>query len=100
MEKPWYNAPIMAEKNLDPREEKAVPSQSRSPTDYRAMRRRNDRDLFLAVIGFLLIVGGGLIFLIYGTGALVTGLACLLFGVGLLALLWLVLTVIERWANQ
>lgn len=88
----------MPERDLQPAEKDTGPD--RPPTDYRAIRRRNDRDLFLAVIGFLLIVGGGLIFLIYGTGALVTGLACLLFGVGLLALLWLILTLIERWANQ
>jgi protein-S-isoprenylcysteine O-methyltransferase Ste14 len=72
----------------------------RQPTDTRAQRRRDDRALFLAVIVVLLVVGGGLIFLIYGTGAFVTGLACLLFGVGLLALLWLVMTGIERWANR
>ena len=52
------------------------------------------------MIAVLLVVGGGLIFLIYGAGAFVTGLACLLFGVGLLALLWLVMTGIERWANR
>jgi protein-S-isoprenylcysteine O-methyltransferase Ste14 len=73
---------------------------ARQPTDYRAQRRRDDRALFLAVIAVLLVVGGGLIFLIYGTGAFITGLACLLFGVGLLALLWLVVTGIERWANR
>ena len=35
----------------------------RPPTDYRAMRRRNDRSLFLAVIAVLLVVGGGLIYI-------------------------------------
>jgi protein-S-isoprenylcysteine O-methyltransferase Ste14 len=73
---------------------------ARQPTDTRAQRRRDDRALFLAVIAVLLVVGGGLIFLIYGAGAFVTGLACLLFGVGLLALLWLVMTGIERWASR
>ena len=72
----------------------------RPPTDYRAMRRRNDRALFLAVIAVLLVVGGGLIYIIYGTGALITGLACLLFGVGILLLLWLIMSGIERWANR
>ena len=72
----------------------------RPPTDYRAMRRRNDRALFLAVIAVLLVVGGGLIYIIYGTGALITGLACLLFGVGILLLLWLLMSAIERWANR
>lgn len=64
------------------------------------MRRRNDRALFLAVIAVLLVVGGGLIYIIYGTGALITGLACLLFGVGILLLLWLIMSAIERWANR
>lgn len=73
---------------------------ARQPTDTRGQRRRDDRALFLAVIAVLLVVGGGLIFLIYGGGAFVTGLACLLFGVGLLALLWLIMTGIERWANR
>jgi hypothetical protein len=73
---------------------------ARPPTDYRAQRRRDDRALFLAVIAVLLVVGGGLIWLIYGGGAFITGLACLLFGVGLLALLWLIMTGIERWANR
>lgn len=76
------------------------PQPVRPPTDYRAQRRRDDRALFLAAIAVLLVVGGGLIWLIYGGGAFVTGLACLLFGVGLLALLWLVMTGIERWANR
>ncbi len=70
------------------------------PTDYRARRRRDDRALFLAVIAVLLGAGGGLILLIYGAGAFVTGLTCLLAGVGLLALLWLIVTGIERWANR
>lgn len=72
----------------------------RPPTDYRAQRRRDDRALFLAVIGVLLVAGGGLIYLIYGAGAFVTGLACLLAGAGLLALLWLVISALERWANR
>lgn len=72
----------------------------RPPTDYRARRRQDDRRLLFAVIAFLLIVGGGLIYIIYGAGALFTGLACLLFGAGLLLLLWIILTAIERWANK
>lgn len=70
------------------------------PTDYLARRRKDDRTLFVAVIALLLIVGGGLIFVIYGAGALITGLACLLAGAGLLALLWLIMSGIERWANR
>lgn len=72
----------------------------RPPTDYRARRRQNERALFMAVIALLLLVGGGLIFLIYGADAFVVGLACLLMGVGLLALLWLIVSGLERWANR
>jgi protein-S-isoprenylcysteine O-methyltransferase Ste14 len=73
---------------------------ARPPTDTRARRRQDERALFAAVIAVLLLVGGGLIFLIYGAGAFVTGLACLLLGAGLLALLWLIVSGIERWANR
>ena len=73
---------------------------ARPPTDSRARRRQDERALFAAVIALLLLVGGGLIWLIYGVGAFVTGLACLLMGVGLLALLWLIVSGIERWATR
>lgn len=86
--------------NQQPEPPSQQPSPERPPTDYRARRRQDDRRLLIAVIAFLLIVGGGLIYAIYGAGALITGLACLLFGVGLLLLLWFILTAIERWANK
>lgn len=86
--------------NSTPDRHASEQSTARPPTNYREIRRQNDRNLFLAVILFLLIVGGGLIFIFYGAGGLLTGLACLLFGAGLLALLWFILTIIERWANQ
>lgn len=73
---------------------------ARSATDTRGLRRKNDRALLIAVLVILLGVGGGLIGLIYGPGAGVTGIACLLVGVGLLLFLWFVLGGIERWANR
>lgn len=72
----------------------------RAPTNYRAQRRRDDRALFIAVIGVLLVVGGGLIYLIYGLGAFITGMTCLLVGAGVLTLLWLLMGLLERWANR
>ncbi len=42
----------------------------RPPTDYRRERRRTDRNLALAVVIFLVGVGGTLIALIYGGGFL------------------------------
>lgn len=76
------------------------PEQSRPPTDTRRIRSQQDRNLFLAVVAFLLIVGGGLILLLYGRGGLLTGLACLLPGVGVMILLWLILSALEIWANR
>lgn len=68
--------------------------------DYRRYRRQTDRRLLALVIGTLLIGGGGLIYLIYGRWALVTGLACLLPGVGVIVLLWGLLSLIERWVGE
>lgn len=74
-----------------------MPGRSREPTDYREWRRRLDRELLFWVITLLLVVGGGLIGLIYGGGALTLGLSCLAIGAGVILLLWGILTLIERW---
>ena len=39
---------------------------NRPPTDYRATRRKSDRNLALAVVIFLVGVGGTAIALVYG----------------------------------
>ncbi len=72
----------------------------RPPTDYRAYRRKNERNLAIAVVLTLIGVGGALIALIYGGGAAALGLICLLGGSGLFGLIWLILTLMERWANR
>jgi hypothetical protein len=72
----------------------------RPPTDYRANRRRNDRNLAWAVVLFLVGVGGSLIALIYGGGAAVLGIVCLLGGAGLIGLIWMILTLMGRWAGE
>ena len=73
---------------------------ARPPTDYRRMRRRTDRQMLWLVLGGLLFIGGGLIFLIYGKWALVTGLLCLIPGAGLILFLWGLLSLIERWVGD
>jgi fatty acid desaturase len=70
------------------------------PTDTRAFRRRTDRALLIAVIVALVVVGGGLIYLIWGAAAFATGLPCLLFGAGLVLVLWLLLSGIERFVGD
>jgi hypothetical protein len=76
------------------------PLRSRPPTDYRAMRRKSDRELALAVVIALVGVGGALIALVYGGGAAALGLVCLLGGSGVFGLLWLILTLMGRWAGR
>lgn len=73
---------------------------SRPPTDLRRLRQRQERNLFLAVIVFLLVVGGGLIAWIYGVGALATALVCLSAGVALLVLLWIIVSLLGWWAER
>jgi len=72
----------------------------RQPTDYRSLRRRTDRNLALAAVLFLVGGGGVAIALVYGGGPALLGLTCLLGGAGLFGLVWLILTLLERWANR
>jgi len=72
----------------------------RPPTDYRAYRRKTDRNLAIAVVIALVGVGGATIALVYGGGAAAIGLVCLLAGAGIFGLLWLLLTLMERWTER
>ena len=76
------------------------PSTSRPPTDTRSQRRALDRNLACAVVIFLVGVGGLLIALIYGTGPALLGISCLLGGAALFGLIWLILTLMQRWAGE
>ena len=51
----------------------------------------------LAVVA---IVGGGLVWALYGLPAAVTAVACLLAAAGVLGLLWLILMLIESWVKE
>ncbi|MEJ2558426.1 MAG: hypothetical protein P8186_19855 [Anaerolineae bacterium] len=75
-------------------------SNSRPPTDYRRHYRQTERRLAIAVVLFLLVVGTGLIAIIFGPAAGVTGFGCLLVGVGAIGLLWILLMLIERWVGD
>jgi len=75
-------------------------TESRPPTDYRRYRRQTERRLAIAVVLFLLFVGSGLIALIFSPGAGIIGFGCLLFGVGIIGLLWILLTLLERWVGD
>jgi len=75
-------------------------SESRPPTDYRRYRRETERRLAVAVVLFLLLVGTGLIAIIYRPSAGILAFMCLLGGVGIITLLWILLTLIEGWVGD
>jgi membrane protein implicated in regulation of membrane protease activity len=70
------------------------------PTNMRRFRRESDRKFLYLVIFTLVVVGGGLIALIYGPGALLTALPCLLAGAALILVPWLLLTAAEKWRDR
>jgi len=75
-------------------------SNQRPPTDLRRQRQQTERRLLLLVIVVLVFVGGGLIALIYGPGAYLTALPCLLGGAGAILVLYLLFALAERWLNR
>jgi protein-S-isoprenylcysteine O-methyltransferase Ste14 len=65
----------------------------------RRMRREMDKRLLWFVIVVLVVVGSILIAFSYGTSAALAGLGCLLAGAGLIGLLWLIFTLLGKWAG-
>jgi hypothetical protein len=56
--------------------------------------------LILGGLAVLIIVGGGLVWLLYGGSAAITAVLCLLVSAGVLGVLWLLLTLLERWVKE
>ena len=71
----------------------------RPPTDYRGMRKRNELWLLGAAVVVLVVVGGGLIGLLFGLGKMMAALPCLLAGAGAIAVLYFFFAVLGRWAD-
>ena len=55
--------------------------------------------LILGGILVLVLVGGGLIWLLYGRTAAIAAISCLLVVAGLIGLLWLILRLLEAWVG-
>ena len=66
----------------------------------RRMRRESDRKFLYLVIFCLVVVGGGLIALIFGPGTLVTALPCLLGGAALILVPWFLLSAAQKWRDR
>jgi hypothetical protein len=67
--------------------------------NLREYARQTNIRLSVGFILLLLLVGDGLIYLIYGQGAAVFGLLCILAGLSPLILIYLVLVIIDRIAK-
>ncbi|MGA9190504.1 MAG: hypothetical protein WBZ24_02105 [Anaerolineales bacterium] len=66
----------------------------------RDFRSQTDRRMFAGFVLILLLVGGGLIYLLYGREAAILGALCLLAGIAPVALLWLILRGLEWWGKR
>lgn len=67
-----------------------------TPTNYRKTRRDEERRLVILVIAALVVVGTGLIGLIWGANAALLGGLCLLGGAVLIGGLWLLLGLLQK----
>lgn len=72
----------------------------RPPTDLRQLQRDLNRRLLWLTLFVLVVVGSLLIAVFYGAAAAALGVLCLLAGAGMIGLLWLVFTVLGRWAGE
>jgi len=68
--------------------------------DPRRHSRQTQSRLVVAGLALLFIVGGGLVWLLYGNAAAVSAVACLSAAVGLIGLLWLILALLEKWVEK
>lgn len=71
-----------------------------APTDYRQTRRNEERRLVILVIAALVLVGTGLIGLIWGANAALLGSVCLIGGAALIGGLWLLLGLAQKLVDQ
>jgi hypothetical protein len=73
---------------------------SKGSFDPRRHWRQTQVRLILGGLAVLIVVGGGLVWLLYGRAAALTAVSCLLAAAAVLALLWLLLTFLERWVKE
>jgi protein-S-isoprenylcysteine O-methyltransferase Ste14 len=69
------------------------------PTNYRAMKRRTERNLIVGGFVILVVVGGGLVGVLYGFDAMLQSWLCMGGAVALLGGMWLIFKVIEKFIN-
>ena len=67
--------------------------------DQRGFIRETNRRLVIGFVMLLFLVGGGLIYLIYGPEAALSGALCLFAGLAPFGLLWAILSGLE-WLGE
>ena len=73
---------------------------NRKPFSPRQFARSTEMRLFLAFALLLYGVGGGLIWLFYGLPAMLLGAACVTGGLGMIGLLYGLVSLVGRWAGE
>jgi hypothetical protein len=68
--------------------------------DLRRYAKQTNTRLLVGFIILLFVIGDGLIYFFYGSGAAVSGLICILAGLSPLVLIWLVLLIIDWIAKR
>jgi hypothetical protein len=68
--------------------------------DLRKYARQTNARLLIGFILILLLIGDGLIFLIYGRNAAILGALCLVAGLAPLLLIWLILLAMEWFVKR
>lgn len=76
------------------------PQNARPPTNYRENRRRQERRLLYLVVFVLVVVGAGLIGLIWGARAALLGGLILLGGAILIVGVWLLLSLLQKFVDE
>ncbi len=70
------------------------------PTNYRKFRSQTERNLIIGALVIFFLVGGGLIWLLYGSGAVLGGLLCIAGGLALLGGIYLIFKLLEAWSKS
>lgn len=72
----------------------------KKPTNLRLQRRDSEKSYLYLIVFTLVVIGGGLIALIYGPEALLTAIPCLVGGSLLILVPWFLLTALEKWRDR
>ena len=83
-----------------PDKQPVSPPKPQPPTNYRKFRGQTERNLMIGALIIFFIVGGGLIWFLYGSGAVLGGLLCIAGGAALLGGIYLIFKLLEAWVKS